>query len=188
VSTDPLSSATRTAKRNLLTAATVAITYSAFDVSISKIPLGGLAIEFDNRVFGFLLMAVLLYFMEHPLFEESMIDHMAGTLAFAMSPFRKRTTLRGKETPISRDEDPSLYKHLESRFRRALKAYRRRRRVHELMLLPSLYGVRVLYFIRNYLVDGLFPLGLGAFALAAVFQIIDLHWLRTLVPPPRGAS
>jgi hypothetical protein len=62
VGIDPLSSATRTAKRNLLVAATVAITYSAFDVSISKIPVGGLAIEFDNRVFSFLLVVVLIYF------------------------------------------------------------------------------------------------------------------------------
>ena len=63
MTTDPLSTATRTAKRNLLATATVAITYSAFDVSISKIPVSGLAIEFDNRVFAFLLIAVLLYFM-----------------------------------------------------------------------------------------------------------------------------
>jgi hypothetical protein len=51
--------------------------------------------------------------------------------------------------------------------------------------LPSLYAVRILYFVRNYLVDGAFPFMLAAFALAAIFQLIDLHWLRAWIPTPR---
>jgi hypothetical protein len=58
---DPLSPATRAAKRNLLSVSVAAITYRAFDVSISRIPLGGLEIAFDNRVFAFLLLVLLLY-------------------------------------------------------------------------------------------------------------------------------
>jgi hypothetical protein len=66
--------------------------------------------------------------------------------------------------------------------------YRWKRRMHDIMLLPSLYGVRVLYFIRNYLVDGVFPFALAGLALLAIFQIIDFHWLRGLIPTPLSAT
>lgn len=59
---DPLSPATRATKRNLLAVSMLAITYRAFDVTIDKIPVAGLSIAFDNRVFAFLLIASLLYF------------------------------------------------------------------------------------------------------------------------------
>jgi hypothetical protein len=59
---DPLSPATRNAKRNLLVASVLTITYEAFDVTISKIPIAGLSIDFDNRLFGFLLFATMTYF------------------------------------------------------------------------------------------------------------------------------
>jgi hypothetical protein len=39
------------------------ITIKAFNVTIEKIPLGGLAIKFDNRVFSFLLLLALIYFL-----------------------------------------------------------------------------------------------------------------------------
>jgi hypothetical protein len=258
MSVDPLSPSTRTAKRNLLAAATIAITYSAFDVSISKIPLGGLAIEFDNRVFAFLLISVLLYFsatfalyyfidvrnvertkhqtdketgyhlarnsfcsrhatevlqkigkslpkgityninanhqfgqffqeMEKPFFEESMIDHFVRTMSIAIALQREKTSLRDSRMPISHEENPALYDSVEKKFRKAFTRYRRKQLIHDFKLLPSLYGVRVLYFIRNYVVDGAFPFILVAFALAAIFQIIDLHWLRTVIPNPRPA-
>lgn len=62
-SLDPLSPATRAVKRNLLVASVLAITIKAFDVTIDKIPLGGLSITFDNRVFVFLLLISLSYFL-----------------------------------------------------------------------------------------------------------------------------
>jgi hypothetical protein len=62
MSTDPLSNATRNAKRNLLAVSVLAITYRAFDVSIDKIPIVGLSINFDSRVFVFLMSLCLLYF------------------------------------------------------------------------------------------------------------------------------
>lgn len=58
---DPLSQPTRTAKRNLLVVSVLAITYKAFDVTIDKIPVAGLSLTFDNRVFVFLLLVSLLY-------------------------------------------------------------------------------------------------------------------------------
>lgn len=255
---DPLSSATRTAKRNLLLAATIAITYSAFDVSISKIPVGGLAIEFDNRVFAFLLIAVLVYFtatfalyyfidirniektrhqtekesgynlarnsfwsrhatkvlakigrslprgvvfntnanhqlsgffqeMQNPFFEESLIDHFVGTMSGAIGLEREKKSLRDSRKPITREEDPKLYELVERKFRKAFLQYRRKQRFHDWMLLPSLYGVRILYFIRNYLMDGILPFILAASAFLAIFQIVDLHWLRALIPTPRSS-
>ena len=59
---DPLSSATRATKRNLLVASVLAISANAFNVTVEKIPVGGLSINFDSRLFAFLLLVVLLYF------------------------------------------------------------------------------------------------------------------------------
>jgi hypothetical protein len=60
---DPLSPATRATKRNLLLASVIAISASAFNVSIDRIPVGGLSITFDDRLFAFLLLIVLAYFL-----------------------------------------------------------------------------------------------------------------------------
>jgi hypothetical protein len=60
---DPLSSATRTAKRNLMVVSVLSITYRAFNVSVEKIPVAGLSIDFDDRVFIFLLAVSLLWFL-----------------------------------------------------------------------------------------------------------------------------
>jgi hypothetical protein len=59
---DPLSTATRATKRNLLVASVLAISANAFNVQVEKIPMGGLSINFDSRLFAFLLLVVLLYF------------------------------------------------------------------------------------------------------------------------------
>jgi hypothetical protein len=61
--TDPLSAATRSNKRNLLIVSVLAISASAFNVSIDKIPVGGLSITFDSRLFAFLLLITLVYFL-----------------------------------------------------------------------------------------------------------------------------
>src|SRR5260370_13448666 len=60
---DPLSTATRATKRNLLAASVLAISANAFNVSVDKIPVGGLSITFDDRLFAFLLLIVLAYFL-----------------------------------------------------------------------------------------------------------------------------
>lgn len=60
---DPLSTATRATKRNLLIASVIAISANAFNVSIDRIPVGGLSITFDDRLFAFLLVIVLLYLL-----------------------------------------------------------------------------------------------------------------------------
>ena len=59
---DPLSTATRATKRNLLITSILAISASAFNVKVDKIPVGGLSISFDDHLFAFLLLATLLYF------------------------------------------------------------------------------------------------------------------------------
>lgn len=259
MATDPLSSATRAAKRNLLLASTVAITYSAFNISISKIPVGGLAIEFDDRVFAFLLIMVTLYFlttfilyycidirniektkhqteketrhqssrasfwsshasrvikriekmlpkgigynpnsshhqlgkffqeMEQPFFDlDRSGDHIATTMVISMMLHVKPTKAGEPPRPISWDENPALHEMVKHHFFRALSQYRRGKQLHTLLLTPSLYGVRALYFVRNYIVDGIFPVALAVLAVAGVFQIVDLHFLRVLVPIPRA--
>jgi hypothetical protein len=60
---DPLSSATRNTKRQLLVIGVVAITFKAFNVSIEKIPLSVLVINFDRGVFEFLLAIALAYLL-----------------------------------------------------------------------------------------------------------------------------
>jgi len=50
-------------KRNLLIVSVLAISASAFNVSVDKIPVGGLSINFDNRLFAFLLLVTLIYFL-----------------------------------------------------------------------------------------------------------------------------
>jgi hypothetical protein len=60
---DPLSPATRAMKRNLLIASVVAISANAFKVSIDRIPMGGLSVSLDVRLFCFPAVIVLLYFL-----------------------------------------------------------------------------------------------------------------------------
>src|SRR5882672_9343936 len=60
---DPLSTATRATKRNLLIASVLAISANAFNISIDKIPLAGLSVNFDDRLFAFLLVLTLGYFL-----------------------------------------------------------------------------------------------------------------------------
>jgi hypothetical protein len=60
---DPLSPATRATKRNLLIASVLAISANAFNISIDKIPLAGLSVNFDDRLFAFLLVLTLVYFL-----------------------------------------------------------------------------------------------------------------------------
>jgi hypothetical protein len=62
---DPLSSVTRGLKRNLMIVGLLAVTYKGFDVTIEKIPAStiGVAIHWDERVFTFVLLAMLLYML-----------------------------------------------------------------------------------------------------------------------------
>jgi hypothetical protein len=49
----------------------------------------------------------------------------------------------------------------------------------------KLFGlsVQAIYCFRNYIVDGFFPVLVAALAIAALYQVIDLKWLRHLSPP-----
>src|SRR4051794_29488572 len=60
---DPLSPATRATKRNLLIASVLGISANAFNITVDKIPLAGLSINFDDRLFAFLLVIALVYFL-----------------------------------------------------------------------------------------------------------------------------
>ena len=62
-STDPLSSATRSTKRNLLVAALVAITFRTFAVSIDAIPIGAWKVTFNQGAFEFLIASTLIYLL-----------------------------------------------------------------------------------------------------------------------------
>jgi hypothetical protein len=51
---------------------------------------------------------------------------------------------------------------------------------------PWIYSTRALYFMRNYLVDGVLPMALVVIAFASLFQIVDVHWIRAIAPPDRN--
>ena len=53
----------------------------------------------------------------------------------------------------------------------------------KLLNLPRLWTVRAAYFLRNYAIDGLLPVLLAVIGVAALFEIIDLHFLKSLAPP-----
>jgi hypothetical protein len=59
---DPLSSATRATKRNLLIVSLLAITFKAFNVTTDKLSFLGLAMTYDQGTFEF-LMAVSLFYL-----------------------------------------------------------------------------------------------------------------------------
>lgn len=60
---EPLSDSTRTAKRNLLVASVLAVTYRAFDVKIDKLPFAGIVVDFNKGLFAFLLTLLLCWFL-----------------------------------------------------------------------------------------------------------------------------
>lgn len=244
---DPLSSATRAAKRNLLVASTVGIAYRAFDVSISKIPLGGLAIEFDKRLFAFLLLAVLLYllgtftlyyFIDIRNVEEAphllrakeaftkrtggfheivarrilrkmhkalppdvvVTPHSENQIAMALingphpslldskgiSEWQPSLVLLHKKQPpqttLTRDASGELYSIADSVIIAATKSFATRQRWYLRRLEIQLFITKAVYFVRNYITDGFLPIALALVALAALFNIVSLSWLRTLVP------
>jgi hypothetical protein len=248
---DPLSPATRATKRNLLVASMLAIIYRAFDVSIDKIPVAGLSISFDNRVFAFLLIATLLYmtttfalyyFIDirnleqtpHQVAKQKNYDsarnsfwsnHGNLTLRKIQASLPEQVTINTNEwstiasyfqqlenvppgvishPPIprnfivyrgnphnapkvlTRETDPAIFTLIDTHIDKAGKTYLKRRARHYRHLKFSLYAVRSLYFIRDYLVDGILPLVLALIAFAALFHLIDLQWLRNLMPMPPG--
>lgn len=260
MSTDPLSAATRTAKRNLLLAAMAGITYSAFDVSISKIPIGNIAIDFDNRVFAFLLVATLLYFlgtfalyyfidvknieqtkhqsdkeknyraenalfpqryaqrtmtriekllaprievsssssprqiekflieMENPQFEVGLVDHFVRSTRHGFNLELTKEKRSDPRRPINLEEDePELSHKVNAALQHAFDKYLLARRLNIARVAVGLYGVRTIYLIRNYLVDGAFPIALAIVALTSILQLTDLDWLKSLVPNPNRA-
>lgn len=251
MSADPLSTSTRTTKRNLLAASVIAIAYAAFDVTISKIPLAGLEIAFDQRLFSFLILSVLIYFtatfmlyyyidirnfertahqqssdkeyslkrdnfahtyarwqlkklarlLKRPVVIESV--SLPGALLNLEAPkfdydrdfeghysnaistlvIRQYTSKRRTESiPLYRDGAEGEFAIVERSLSGAMSRYLWWRRLYHLGLLPKRYGIRALYFIRNYLVDGVLPVTISLIAFLALFQIIDLHWIRDFAP------
>lgn len=251
MSHDPLSPATRTTKRNLLAASVMAITYSAFDIHISKLPIAGLAIDFDDRVFSFLLLSVLFYFsvtfavyyfvdirnlektphelenekstqysqnafwsthakavlgeigdaiapnvvvthpatlgnlfqkMEEPFFDMGKVDNFCQVVASELRIVLPKSATREHQDPLSRDANSDLYARADAIIRKAFIQYLAKRRCHRQRMILRLRAVRIFYYFRNRILDGYFPFVLALIAFASLLHIIDLHWLRYLVP------
>jgi hypothetical protein len=238
--TDPLSPATRATKRNLLIASVLAISANAFNISIDKIPLAGLSVNFDDRLFAFLLVITLAYFLstfvlyyaidiknlgptKHQIDAESGHTRKLENFSYIFTE-RIKTRLRKKVRPefdipdgtdiygnqhtveffrdheyvvtqvapdalgvrtiatVARTDNFDLYSSLDKRvdvwvgrYPAAWRWFYRKQRL-------LLFGTRAMYFTRNYFFDGMLPIALGIFALAAILGHIDLHWIQKFLP------
>lgn len=261
--TDPLSKATRTTKRNLLAASFVAILYTAFEISADKIPIAGLTISFDPRVFGFALAATASYFLVTfclyyyiDIRNFARLPHQESTVAWRRSQtyrFDQRVAdclskllepvkldgfyLQRKpelETAVSawsngypstleyarrlkfKPLDPMEHLYFAdpgSETRKFSLHYPGLASFHDIpqfltlaklatetwtpffrllplryaflrmTLRPRLWTVSLAYILRNYGVDGLFPIALSVVAILALYRLIDLRFLTYLAPP-----
>lgn len=235
---DPLSPATRTTKRNLLIASVIAISASAFNVSIDRIPVGGLSITFDDRLFAFLLVIVLLYFFltfmlyysidiknleptSHQTkaeenYKERFRDfqgHYFGELTrectqLVPSEFYLRLDNAGhrifvndepqpasyllykrgpkREVNLSAPEVEENYKEIFDAVRKheidGVRKFRRARFRHRALERCKVWIVRLMYIARNYILDGLLPIGLGIFAILTIFLHLDLSPIANHLP------
>lgn len=252
---DPLSSATRNTKRQLLIVGVVAITFKAFDVSIEKIPLSGLVINFNRGVFEFLLAIALIYLLLtfilyyyidirnfprtfhqestdvwrtgkieqfigdwyiqtsdslakfapsgfiiylNPNYQEWLRDLVDPTRkAVELLDLKRRGIIPSPSGVIQRADfisisGPTQQGHeqlrkeaeadaqvmLDARTKQFPRAFRR----HLRTLTPRIAVVRLIYFIRNYITDGLLPILIGLTALLAIYNIIDVRALAYLIP------
>jgi hypothetical protein len=243
---DPLSPATRATKRNLLVASVLAITYRAFDVTINTIPIAGLSIAFDRRLFAFLLIVTLFYFtttfslyyfidirnlektphrkereeayqlaingfwshhaakvmrrLQRALPDDVKLNLNDGTLAKTFQEIQHgqfdfdnsipryfavyRGELNNAPVMLKRDTDAHIFATIDKHIDSACRSYRRKQTWHRRRSKFLLYAVRALYFIRDYLLDGILPLLLALLAFATLLRWIDLQGLRELVPTP----
>jgi hypothetical protein len=239
---DPLSPATRAIKRNLLVASVLAISANAFNVSIDKIPVGGLSITFDDRLFAFLLVIVLVYFLctfilyylidiknieatghqekvEETLktrldafaarYSRKVLDDLQTLTAEyrivlhhafdgflqrgAMSPAEKPYRIFTKSSPgsveVPRTESmEDLYSKIEQRILYWTKRFPSDRLSDRRRALFPARAVRAMYFLRNYFLDGFFPIGLGVFGLIAILGHLNLSWMQDYLPSFKALS
>jgi hypothetical protein len=232
---DPLSTATRATKRNLLVASVLAISANAFNVSIEKIPVAGMSVNFDNRLFGFLILTVLLYFLgtfilyyaidiknvartHHQdesekayqsrlnVFPDKYTEQMRKDLRSLepkgyrlnfLSNFSDalhsgntnpvtdiRIVERGASSPadFQRKAHEAVFKAIDERFDYWVKGYKKAAAANARRATLVIESVRLMYFTRNYFVDGVLPIILGVIALLAILGVINLHWMQDLFP------
>jgi hypothetical protein len=237
---DPLSAATRVAKRNLLAAALIGITYKAFDFTVEKIPVSVISIKFEKGAFVFLILCAILYFLitfslyyfidvrniertEHEtksdfvyqqalsLFQQRFISDVEAAVAEVLASSKARAefknlavvfglapetnyvpptfTLYGESAaydPFGNGLDPTdhsnLYELVEAMLADFTKKYRREYRNVRLLALPRMVAVRSVYSVRNYLVDGAFPIALGVVSALAMLNVLSVRWLQYLTP------
>jgi hypothetical protein len=81
----PLSSATRATKRNLLAVSLVAIAANASNLRVHQILVVGLSIDFENRVFSFLMLTALVIFWVLSFFITSSTDKISNSRIISKS-------------------------------------------------------------------------------------------------------
>jgi hypothetical protein len=102
---DPLSGATRDAKRNLLLASVVAVIFKGFNISIQHISVAGINTDFNRGVFQFLILISLIYFFVTfclyyyiDIRNVQQTDHQLRTSAWASTELQKFTMRYWEET------------------------------------------------------------------------------------------
>lgn len=248
--TDPLSPATRIAKRNLLAVSILAITYKAFNVTIENIPIEGLNLRFEKGAFAFLLLCgaayfgvtfVLYYLIDIKNVEETPHQQFTTQKFHDLISSRRRQSLFelakkfeatlpeplyfGGWTPGPTDRllencekrnflinETALQLGTQNAFFKIssrnvgggnaidpktnagvyekpiqialdhLHEYQRSMGRYKKLLRPWLISVKLMYAIRNYGTDGIFPIGLALFAIAAMYNIVDVQWITSFLP------
>jgi hypothetical protein len=79
-------------------------------------------------------------------------------------------------------EDHDTYVQLHGMISRSLLNFGLWRALYNVPFWPRLYAIRGLYWLRAYVFDGLLPLAFGAIALAALFQVVDVHVIAKFIP------
>ncbi|MGY4428485.1 hypothetical protein ACVWWO_000962 [Bradyrhizobium sp. F1.13.1] len=247
---DPLSSATRATKRNLLISSVLAISANAFNISIDKIPLAGLSVNFDDRLFAFLLVVALAYFLctfvlyyvidiknleptahqdtAEKWYEERILGFPSeysgmvhqdlqkyapegflittsfsfaengevGTNTYEIQKRSGRRQIQGASSDrLSRGENEPVFALVDDRLASLTKRYSGAFAKNRLKARTMVGVIRTTYAVRNYILDGALPIGLGIFALVAILGHLDLHWIQNFLPtfkvltaPPQSPS
>jgi hypothetical protein len=85
-------------------------------------------------------------------------------------------------TEMPRNVDEALFKRIDERYSNWVKGYKKARAADARRARLFIRGIRLMYFTRNYFVDGGLPIILGIIALLAIFGVINLHWMQSLFP------
>lgn len=91
-------------------------------------------------------------------------------------------TIMSRTGAVSPIRDPELYRYPTQIMLEQLKQYRRDYTYLRWRQRPTIASVGFLYFVSDYMIEGLIPIVLGIVALASMYDLVGLRWLSILLP------